>query len=79
MSKRYYLIAQYYPQHGETETNPACLFGASGSYVVSFPPAEKLKAAFCYTSKARADRYAMKCNGNHMYSRFAVVDVTDMV
>lgn len=79
MPKRYYLIAQYYPQRGETETNPACLFGASGSYVVSFPPLAKIKANLCYKSKARAERYAAKQREYTRFCKYAVYDVTNMV
>ena len=77
MSKRYYLIAQYFPGKGQTAENPECLFG-TGSYAVSFPP-RGIKETCCYISKKRAENYAAKCNGFYRYSRFAVCDVTDMI
>lgn len=78
MKTRYYLIAQWRPDLGQTEENPGCLF--TGSIAISWPVTVRIKPNWCYTSASQAERYADKNRRlSSLAYRYAVIDVTDAV
>lgn len=72
--KHRFLIAQYFPAKGETLENPSCYFGI-GSYVIPAPLPKYIKEHLTYKTRKQAEKYAEKCNGYYMYSRFSVIEI----
>lgn len=69
--KTYYLIAQYYPQDGETVEHPRCVFGPC-THIHPLPLAN-VDPYWCYKSRKAAENYAAKCSRG--YSRYEVIQV----
>ena len=69
----YYLIKAWHPHRGQTEDKPGCLF--YGGMIYKYPLSETNKARidFCYTSKKRAERVAMK--NSTIYTHCEVVEI----
>ena len=69
--KHYCLIKEWFPHRGETSETPAYLF--CGGYYYRLPLTE-VNALGVYTSKARAERVALKHAG-YGYSMTEVVEI----
>lgn len=71
--KGYFLIAQWSPSRGQTESNPSGLHG-TGCYSTNYP-LRNVNREFCYKTRERAENYAARLYTR--YTRTAVIDVPE--
>lgn len=71
--KGYFLIAQWNPSRGQTESNPGSIIG-TGSYTERYP-LRNVNREFCYKTRERAENYAARLYTR--YSRTAVIEVPE--
>lgn len=69
--KSFYLIKQWNPCRGQTESRPSCYVGPCFS---AYPPLQNVKPENCYKTRAAAERYAARLY-HPKYSRTEVVEV----